>query len=752
MAAEADTTTYLPREEPVTPPRPVTSGIPDAVVPLSAGSIIPGLMGYSGLELIAHGSSAIVFRATQNRLNRKVAIKVLLVDDVMTTDATVRRELETLVQLSSSPHIVSIIDTGVTDAGQPYIVMEYCEGGSYAQILKERGLLPVEEVIEVGIKIGEALHAAHEAGIIHRDVKPPNILRSRFGPALTDFGIAYATDELASTDTFYKLTPHHASPETLQQEHQTGQSDLYSLASTMWNLLAGRPPFANPGQDPEAFRQRVLSQPVSRVPRDDVPDWLQSELQRAMAKRATDRHPTALAFAETLRLNMARTSMSTPWQPRSSPPGEGPPGPEAPHGHTQAVTQTQRNRTNTVPPVSPPGDSPVVMLPSTSTPPAAPTSGATVQTPPVIIPPSAPVSGSAVTVGRTPHPPSSAPLPVVLPGAFNPATAAPQPPSSAPPAANSSPPTESTAPTPTHAASAQQAEQTQQVEPSSASVTPAAGSTPPAPALAKPASVPRTYKSRPSHVPLPLDQPGASAGTEAPTTGLSTPASPGRPWFEPASASPGSSPVASPYQREYVPQGDPTGTEPPSAQPQHQGPYSRPGPGTDMFSGASEQPSVEEDYDEEDDEQFSWRRPLVTAGVIGVILGLVTTVGIIVAGGTGSDNSADSEPTASASIIAEGRPTNVTVADNSSAVTLQWEDNTNGQAGVFIRARTASEPQGRVIATPDKGQTSYTVSAIDDAPLKTDVDYCFQVTAVPAADQLAFSDWVCTERNGAQTN
>jgi serine/threonine protein kinase len=79
------------------------------------------------------------------------------------------------VALSSQPHIVSIIDTGVTADGRQYIVMEYCEGGSYAQILRQAGPLPIEDVIEVGVKIGEALHAAHQAGIVHRDVKPSNI-------------------------------------------------------------------------------------------------------------------------------------------------------------------------------------------------------------------------------------------------------------------------------------------------------------------------------------------------------------------------------------------------------------------------------------------------------------------------------------------------------------------------------------------------------------------------------------------------
>ncbi|MFC7480809.1 serine/threonine-protein kinase [Luedemannella flava] len=164
---------------------------------------------------MAHGTTSLVFRATQERLNRTVAIKLLLgegMDTGGTSAASIARELETMVRLSAQPHIVSIIDTGRTAEGRHYTVMEYCEDGSYAQILQSRGPLPVDDVVEVGLAIGEALHAAHQAGIIHRDVKPSNILRSRFGPALADFGIARAPDELAGTLTREMMTPHHASP------------------------------------------------------------------------------------------------------------------------------------------------------------------------------------------------------------------------------------------------------------------------------------------------------------------------------------------------------------------------------------------------------------------------------------------------------------------------------------------------------------------------------------------------------------
>ncbi len=265
--------------------------------------LLPAIPGYDNPQLIAHGTTALVFRAVQTTLNRAVAIKVITAE-TGSIPVNAARELATTVALSSQPHIVSIIDTGVTEDDRPFIVMEYCEDGSYAQILRQGGPLPVDDVIEVGIKIGEALHAAHEAGIVHRDVKPSNLLRSRFGPALTDFGIARAPDELGGTLTREMMTPHHASPEALLHQAQSGISDVYSLASTMWTLLVGHPPFVDPGAPPldmYAFRDRVLHEPLPAMPRDDVPRWLVGELTRAMSKLPAQRHTTALEFAEVLR-------------------------------------------------------------------------------------------------------------------------------------------------------------------------------------------------------------------------------------------------------------------------------------------------------------------------------------------------------------------------------------------------------------------------------------------------------------------
>ncbi|SDD20667.1 protein kinase domain-containing protein [Glycomyces harbinensis] len=267
----------------------------------------PAIPGYSDLEMVAHGSTAFVYRAVQDRLDRTVAVKVLLVDDDMTTADSVEKELEATVAVSNHPHIVSIIDTGHTETGQPYIVMEYCEGGSYSAILKANGPLPVPDVIEVGVKIGQALQAAHSADILHRDVKPQNILRGQYGPALADFGIARTAAALAATAAIDKLTPLHASPEALLRQAQTPASDLYSLASTMWHLLAGFAPFANPagGTDPDTHRQRVTSdEPPPRLPRTDVPEWLETLLVRSLSRDPARRSASCQEFADELQRGM----------------------------------------------------------------------------------------------------------------------------------------------------------------------------------------------------------------------------------------------------------------------------------------------------------------------------------------------------------------------------------------------------------------------------------------------------------------
>ncbi|THV39435.1 protein kinase domain-containing protein [Glycomyces buryatensis] len=274
----------------------------------------PAIPGYRDFEMVAHGSTAFVYRAVQERLDRAVAVKVLLVDDDMTTADSVEKELEATVAVSGHPHIVSIIDTGSTEDGRPYIVMEYCEGGSYSAIMKANGPLGIDDVIDVGIKIGLALQAAHNADILHRDVKPQNILRGQYGPALADFGIARSSASLSATAAIDKLTPLHASPEALLRTAQTASSDLFSLASSMWHLLAGFAPFANPegGTDPDTHRGRVTSdQPPPKLPREDVPEWVEELLVRALARDPARRPASCQAFADELQRGMYGNGVGT---------------------------------------------------------------------------------------------------------------------------------------------------------------------------------------------------------------------------------------------------------------------------------------------------------------------------------------------------------------------------------------------------------------------------------------------------------
>ncbi|WP_432832737.1 protein kinase domain-containing protein [Dactylosporangium sp. CA-092794] len=270
---------------------------------MTAGS--PNLVEIPGcrdLQPIGRGAASVMFRAEHSRLSRTVAVKVLTHGDDEARPQF-ERELETTVLLSSShPRLVRILDIGATRRGVPYIIMSYCADGSYADVLREHGPQPVETVVAAGAAVAEALQAAHEAGLVHGAVKPSNIMRTGFGPALTDFPIARAATapDLGGLDP---TTLAHAAPEFLRDRVPSSASDVYSLASALWHLLAGYPPFADPDDvapDPAVLRERALTDPAPAVPGDDVPPWLQRELARALSKEPERRHPSALVFASAL--------------------------------------------------------------------------------------------------------------------------------------------------------------------------------------------------------------------------------------------------------------------------------------------------------------------------------------------------------------------------------------------------------------------------------------------------------------------
>ncbi|MQY09571.1 serine/threonine-protein kinase [Actinomadura macrotermitis] len=255
--------------------------------------------GYHVLDQIGEGGFSVVYRARQERLDRTVALKVLSVAAV--DDAVLRRfqrECKITGRLSGHPNVVTVLDTGTTRAGRPYIAMEFFEHGSLADRLQREGPLPVAEALRAGVKLAGALAATHEIDVLHRDVKPQNILLSRYGePALADFGIARLVDSFDGGHT-QAFTPYHAAPEVLEGRTPDARADVYSLGSTLYQFLAGRPAFqGGAGEGIAQLAVRVLNAPPPPFGRADVPPAVYDVIARAMAKAPEQRYATAVEFA-----------------------------------------------------------------------------------------------------------------------------------------------------------------------------------------------------------------------------------------------------------------------------------------------------------------------------------------------------------------------------------------------------------------------------------------------------------------------
>lgn len=270
--------------------------------------------GFEVVRRIGGGGFSTVYEAIQQDVRDSVALKVLTVD---VGDARGRarfeRECMSMGRLRGRRGIVPVYRAAFTSDGRPVIVMAYLPGGSLADLLATSGPLPVGEVVTIGCEVAAALDLAHEEGIYHRDVKPENLLIDRDGHvAVTDFGIAFVTDLAASTQTDSILTPPHAPPERFivnPAGEDPAAGDVYSLASTLYELLAGRPPFGSAAEGGIAsLVNRVLGQPPPPLPRSDVPLRLVRALERALAKQPAERYSSAREFAADLRAG----SLGTP--------------------------------------------------------------------------------------------------------------------------------------------------------------------------------------------------------------------------------------------------------------------------------------------------------------------------------------------------------------------------------------------------------------------------------------------------------
>ncbi|WP_433336935.1 protein kinase domain-containing protein [Spirillospora sp. CA-294931] len=268
--------------------------------------------GYRVLERVGEGGFSVVYRAHQERLDRMVALKVLSISTVDEVEMRrFQRESKITGRLSGHPNIVTVLDTGTTRSGRPYIAMEYFEQGALTDRLRVEGPLPIAEVLRIGVKMASALAATHETDVLHRDVKPQNILVSRYGePALGDFGIARLVDSFDATHT-QAFTPHHASPEVLEGKPPGVGADIYSLGSTLYQLLAGQPAFKGPkGEGIALLMLRILNDPPPPIPRNDLPRPVAEAIGRAMAKKPEQRFASALEFAH--RLQQIQSDLGLP--------------------------------------------------------------------------------------------------------------------------------------------------------------------------------------------------------------------------------------------------------------------------------------------------------------------------------------------------------------------------------------------------------------------------------------------------------
>ena len=235
---------------------------------------------------IGSGGQSSVFRAFDTTLERQVAVKLLHRDVAADLDALerFRREARAVAQLSH-PHVVGVLDTG-EDPGNAFIVLEYVEGETLKDRIRRLGRLPVPEAVAYAVEIARALGAAHAAGIVHRDVKPQNVLIDEEGSAkVTDFGIARTLDQEGLTQDGRVLgTTDYVSPEQALGHPVTGQSDLYSLGVVLFEMLTGEVPFTGENQVVVAMKHVREELPDVQVRRPEVSTSLAAVVDRATAK------------------------------------------------------------------------------------------------------------------------------------------------------------------------------------------------------------------------------------------------------------------------------------------------------------------------------------------------------------------------------------------------------------------------------------------------------------------------------------
>lgn len=284
---------------------------------------------YEIISEIGQGAMGLVYRAKDPLIDRVVAIKTINLNQAMEEreeyEARFYQEARAAGRLSHH-NIVTIYDVGKS-GDVAYIAMEFLEGRELRDVLNERSVLPLGQVLDIVAQVAQGLAYAHDHGIVHRDVKPSNIMIQKDGHVkITDFGIARMASASVRTQTGMVLgSPKYMSPEQVMGKLTDQRSDIFSLGIMLYEMLTGRPPFS--GENVNAIMYQTLNasppQPSSLNPA--VPDMLNFIVAKALAKKLDDRYQNARDFADDLRAcrdSMPQVSVAVAPRPQPKPPAE----------------------------------------------------------------------------------------------------------------------------------------------------------------------------------------------------------------------------------------------------------------------------------------------------------------------------------------------------------------------------------------------------------------------------------------------
>ncbi|NUS93207.1 MAG: protein kinase, partial [Nocardia sp.] len=259
-------------------------------------------VGFEEAAEVGRGGFGVVYRCVQEPLDRTVAVKLLTAESDEDNRARFAREQRAMGRLTGHPNIVTVLEEGITARGRPYLVTPFYPLGSLDTWIRDHGPLTAENVLQIGVKIAGALESAHRLGVVHRDVKPGNILLTDYGePALTDFGIAHIAGGFRTAAGTVTGSPAFTAPEVLEGEPPTPSADVYGLGATMFCALTGHAAFERrSGEKMVTQFLRITTQPLPDL-RDsgvaaDVSDLVESAMYRDSRAR-----PSAAALGEAIR-------------------------------------------------------------------------------------------------------------------------------------------------------------------------------------------------------------------------------------------------------------------------------------------------------------------------------------------------------------------------------------------------------------------------------------------------------------------